>query len=60
VPDEDAGAGVPGPGLELGDEPALADPGLAGDERERRNARRRAAERAFESGELVRAADERG
>ena len=46
--------------LELGDEPALADPGLAGDEGERGNARRRAAERAVESGELVRAADERG
>ena len=46
--------------LDLGDEAALADAGLAGDEGECGNARRRAAERAVESGELVRAADERG
>ena len=60
VADEHAGAGGGGARLELGDEPALADPGLPGDEREGGNARRRAAERAVESGELVRAADERG
>ena len=60
VADEHARAGVAGAGFELGDEPALADAGLAGDEGEGGNARRRAAERAVESGELVRAADERG
>ena len=60
VADEHARAGVARAGFELGDEPALADAGLAGDEGEGGNARRRAAERAVESGELVRAADERG
>jgi hypothetical protein len=46
--------------LELGQQPALADPGLARHERERGNARGRAVERTAQSGELVRAAYERG
>jgi hypothetical protein len=60
VPDERARTRLAGARLELRDQPALADSGLARHEGERRNARRRAAERAVESGELVRAADERG
>jgi hypothetical protein len=46
--------------LELGDQAALADAGLAGDEHERRSAARGALERRLERGELIGAADEDG